>query len=502
MMQHVSNTPLPVAYLAAPDALEDGLRLGGAGVWRWKIDSERLEWTRNLESVHVLPPGSFDGTLASFQRDLHPDDAPQVWHEIMASIKTGAPYRAVYRTAPRPNAPEIWIETCGGVTTATDGSRYLTGICMDVSERVRGERQLERRLAQQHAVASFGSFALNEEDFQKVLDEAVRVAADVLQVPLTKVLEFAETAEHLILRAGIGWAEGLVGQGEVGIDLASQAGYTLMAKSPVIVRDLRSETRFSGPQLLHDHGVRSGVSVVIPGSNTRPFGVFGIHAPVLRDFDQTDAEFLQSLANIIAGAARQVAAAEHRMLLVREMAHRAGNLMQLVSSIAGQTFSGNPDIKVARDSFSARLSALARSNYVISQGGWTSTRFLELFEETLRPFEQRIEMKGRDVLLPPELCFDLGLVLHELATNSVKYGTLGKDQGTVSVFWSYARRSDGTRLFQFTWDDPHSDSEAPPQGTGFGSKLMNALVEAKWHGALAIDQAPNFRVTVEIPVPH
>ena len=59
-----------------------------------------------------------------------------------------------------------------------------------------------------NARSSFGSYALNEDDFPKVLDEALRVAAEALRVPLTKVLEFAETAEHLVLRAGIGWAEG------------------------------------------------------------------------------------------------------------------------------------------------------------------------------------------------------------------------------------------------------------------------------------------------------
>ena len=137
--------------------------------------------------------------------------------------------------------------------------------------------------------------------------------------------------------------------------------YALMEKGPVIVRDLRSETRFSGPQLLHDHKVRSGMSVVIPGPTARPFGVFGIHDRTMRPFDQTDAEFLQSLANIVAGAVRQSAASAHRMLLVREMAHRAGNMLQLVSSIAAQTFKSNADPQLARKSFSDRLSALNRN---------------------------------------------------------------------------------------------------------------------------------------------
>ncbi|MDX5402042.1 MAG: GAF domain-containing protein [Rhodobacterales bacterium] len=500
MADIAGSEPVRSTYLDAPGALEDGLRLGGAGVWRWRIDSADLDWTRNLESVHKLPQGTFDGTIASFQRDIHPEDAPQVWQAIAASIDSGAPYRAVYRTAPRAGMQDVWIETSGGVVTEADGTRYLTGICLDVTERVRHEQQLRRRLAQQNAISRFGAFALNEGDMQKVLEEAVRIAARVLEVPLTKILEFSPSGEHLVLRAGVGWADGLLGQAEVGMERESQAGYTLMAQAPVIVADLRRETRFNGPQLLHDHQVRSGISVVIPGASARPFGVFGIHDRVPRDFDQTDAEFLESLAHIVAGAARQAAAADHRMLLLREMAHRAGNMLQLVSSIAAQTFNGDQDPRRARKSFSDRLSALGRSNYVVSRGGWTMTRFSELVEETLKPFGTRVVAEGRDILLPPELCFDMGLVLHELATNSVKYGTLGQEDGAVRVTWSYGSGADGGRPVHFSWVDPLSRSGDAPAGSGFGSQLMSALVEAKWKGEVTVVETDGYRATVTVPL--
>lgn len=500
MNSNADNQPSQVTYLVEASALEDGLRLGGAGVWRWWINSEELDWTRNLESIHNLPAGSFDATLASFQRDIHPDDAQDVWQKIVASIETGEPFQAVYRTAPRSDGDEVWIETSGGVDSTPDGSRYLTGICQDVTSRVRNEQHLLRRLAQHRAIARFGSFALNEDDLQTVLEEAVRVAAEVLQVPLTKILEFAESAEHLVVRAGKGWADGLVGHGEVSIEQASQAGYTLKSKEPVIVADLRSETRFSGPQLLHDHEVRSGISVVIPGSTARPFGVFGIHDRTLRCFDRTDAEFLQSLANIVAGAVRHAAAADHRMLLVREMTHRAGNMLQLVNSIAAQTFSADLDPQLARKSFSDRLSALGRSNYVVSQGGWTSTRFSELVEETLKPFGNRISVEGRDILLQPELCFDMGLALHELATNSIKYGTLGMDDGAVRVNWAYRLDQDDARSFRFEWDDPLSIPNSTATGTGFGAKFIHALVETKWNGVVTVSDGSGYRITWEIPL--
>lgn len=488
-----------VSFLSDACALEEGLHLGGVGIWRWKINSDQLQWTRNLENVHHLPPNSFDGSLSSFQRDLHEDDAERVWQQIRKSVETGTPYRAVYRTSPRAGVGELWIETSGGVATDDSGVRYLTGVCLDVTDRIRNERKLERRLAQQHAVARFGSLALSHDDLQDVLDGAVKIAADVLEVPLAKILQFADTADHLVLRAGLGWQEGLVGHGVVGIERASQAGYTLLQDEPVIVHDLTTEKRFDGPKLLHDHGVRSGMSVVIPGQKGRPFGVFGIHSRDVRSFDEADAEFLQSLAHIVAGAARHAEAADHRMLLVREMAHRAGNMLQLVNSIAGQTFVAAADHQLARQTFSDRLSALARSNYVIARGGWTATPFADLVEETLKPFGNRVVTKGRNVLLPPELCFDMGLVLHELATNSAKYGALGTEAGTVEIAWSLTSNKDGTSLLEVRWEDPLPSSSTAEKGTGFGSKLMSALIERKWNGMVEIPEGLNFKMRMEVP---
>lgn len=121
------------------------------------------------------------------------------------------------------------------------------------------------------------------------------------------------------------------------------------------------------------------------------------------------------------------------MLLIREMSHRAGKMLQLVSSIAAQTFRHAPDPDSAREAFNQRLSSSARANQAIAQQGWVSTRLQLVVEQTLSPFADRIRMTGRDVCLPLELCFDLGLVLNELCTNAVKYGSLGRRDGEVTL---------------------------------------------------------------------
>jgi len=497
------DTAKPSRVLRDADVLLEGLRLGRVGVWRWKVGTDVVEWTENLESVHRLPPGAFDGTLASFRNDLHPDDAEAVWRAIRHSLETGKPYYVRYRAAPRAGRDALWIEANGGVVSSAGGERWLTGICRDVSDEVAYEHELERRFEQQKAVVELGSFALTQTQFQPVADRAAQVAAQVLDVPLVEILQFSDSADHLVLKAGVGWREGYVGRAMTGVETASQAGYTLATGGPVVVTDLASETRFTPPELLTSHGATSGVTVVIAGERDRPFGVFGVHTVVPRRFDDADTEFLTALANIVANAARQIAAVEQRTLLMREMAHRAGNMLQLVSTLAHQTFQPDADIDAAKRAFSERLASLSRANHLVARGGWSRTRFRALAREALETFAGRIAFEGRDVLLPPELCFDLSLILHELSTNAAKYGALSRDQGQVDVSWQISPSgAQEAYTFRLEWSDPFTGQPQQARGrAGFGTKLMRLLIERKWKGTIE-EQAggEGYRFAFTIPL--
>lgn len=498
------------AHLTNGAMILPGLRLAGVGVWRWRLADGRLKWTDNIESAADASHEALGGALASLGRDVHPDDAERVRAAIERTLATGEPYRVVYRAAPREGREPVWLEACGGLLHDPRDGVVLTGVRQDVTNRVRDERELAARLLQQKAIERLGSFALSEERFQIVLERAVETVAEVLGAPMAKILQFADSADHLVLKAGVGWRGGLVGVAAVGADMESQAGFTLMSPEPVVVRDMATETRFSGPKLLLDHGVRSGASVVIPGPGPgpRPFGVLGVHDSALRDFTDGDVEFLVSVSNIVANAARQKAAHDQRYLLLREMAHRSGNMLQLVSTIANQTFGEGADVGVARHSFSARLGSLARANYLVAQGGWTSTRVAALLAETLEPFRDRIDFRGRDILLPPDLCFDLGLIVHELATNSAKYGALADGEGRVHVTWELRREAaeapDGeTReRFSLVWADGSPHAGPPSPGGGFGSRLLRALVERKWGGEIETSHEGGYRFRMELGVPR
>ncbi|MBV8212264.1 MAG: PAS domain S-box protein [Verrucomicrobia bacterium] len=157
----------------------------------------------------------------------------------------------------------------------------------------------ENRARQQSAVAELSRRALEGRDLTSVLDDAVSIVTKVLDVEFCKILELAEDA--LSLRAGAGWKEGTVGKISLPIGLGSHGGFTLLSNSPVVVEDLRTETRFQAPAFFLDHGVRSGISVIIHGRG-KPYGVLGAHTGRQRSFTGDDVHFLQSVADVLAAA--------------------------------------------------------------------------------------------------------------------------------------------------------------------------------------------------------
>jgi PAS domain S-box-containing protein len=182
------------------------------------------------------------------------------------------------------------------------GVSFTNSVSLDEDKlRDQGDEKTRERVRQQEAIADLGRQAVGGGALSELLRMVTELVAEVLGVEFCKVLELLPGKDALFLRAGVGWQDGLVGQVMVSAGTNSQAGYTLLCKEPVIVNDLRTEERFNGPPLLRDHGVVSGMSVII-GRSDRPFGVLGAHTAKARAFSRDDIHFLQAAANVLSQA--------------------------------------------------------------------------------------------------------------------------------------------------------------------------------------------------------
>ncbi|HEX8202272.1 MAG TPA: ATP-binding protein, partial [Isosphaeraceae bacterium] len=178
------------------------------------------------------------------------------------------------------------------------GRRYFTGVVRDITERKRAEHALADHARQRAALAELGQKALASLAPQQLMDQVVAELARVLDVEYAAILELLPDSQTLRVSSGVGWREGVVGQAIVGAGSESQAGYTLASDAPVIVTDLGREARFRGSALQHDHGIRSGMSVIIRGCEG-PWGVLSIHTARPREFTDENVYLIQAAANLL-----------------------------------------------------------------------------------------------------------------------------------------------------------------------------------------------------------
>ncbi len=171
----------------------------------------------------------------------------------------------------------------------------------DMTQRQQAEASLRARVNQQEVVARLGLRALEGGDLQSLMQEVAAQLAETIRTEYVEILELMPDGKTLLLRAGVGWHAGLVGTSTVDAGADSQGGFTLLANEPVIVEDLRTETRFNGSWLLKQHQVVSGMSVVI-GGKEGAWGALGADTQQRRSFTMDDIHFLQSLANLLASA--------------------------------------------------------------------------------------------------------------------------------------------------------------------------------------------------------
>src|SRR5262245_47595918 len=202
-----------------------------------------------------------------------------------------------------------------------------------------GDRALGLRIRQQEILAELGVLALKGTPFNDLLREAVRLSAQGLEAEFCKVLEYMPAQNRLLMRAGVGWDEGLVGTATIGADLASPSGYALHTGKPVISNHLASEERFRTPDLLAAHGVRRAINVILQGDGA-PYGVLEVDSRSAGEFSERDIAFLQGAANVLGMAIERQrqeqalkTALEHNQVLLKEINHRVKNSLQMVANM-------------------------------------------------------------------------------------------------------------------------------------------------------------------------
>jgi two-component sensor histidine kinase len=177
-------------------------------------------------------------------------------------------------------------------------------------------------------------------------------------------------------------------------------------------------------------------------------------------------------------------AQEQLAVVAREMQHRVKNSLAVVGAIAAQSLRGRSDPDAALKAFLGRLHALSSATDLTLRRHFTEVALGELVEVIIKPYSDDqsapFTLAGDDVTLPASYATSLGMVLHELCTNAVKYGSLSVPSGKVEIAWTIA----GGTSVSLTWRERGGPPVAAPKNRGFGTKLFEQLVAAELNGSL------------------
>jgi PAS domain S-box-containing protein len=492
-----SDTFFPdIATIAA------ALKAGEIGIWSWDMATNAVSWSSNMEAIHGLPPGSFDGTYAFFERDIHEADRAKVRDAVGGALTSGRPYWVRYRIAPRDKREDCWIEASGTIIFKDGVAVRMVGVCRDVSDGIKLEEELRSRAKQQEALAQLGERALAETDIERLLNDVVSTVATTLSADFVKVLELMPGDNDLLLRAGFGWKSGCVGSIVLSKERDDYARYILGAVAPVITDDFAIEARFTSPQYIRAHSCVSGMTTVIAGQDGRAYGVLGVCAAKRRQFGARDSSFLAAVANLVAGAIQRQQLEQRQELMIRELRHRSGNLFSQLLALFSQTARTSRSMAELTTNYHARVMALANAHRLITEAGWKSTSLNELLRVLLAPFLDRISLSGPNVDLEPDPTFSLSAALHELASNAIKHGSLSRPQGRLELSWSVAPTRRGMTL-TFDWLERHGPPARRPRRTGFGSRLIGLVIERQMNGEVQMSYGKDgFSVRLIVPLTH
>jgi diguanylate cyclase (GGDEF)-like protein/PAS domain S-box-containing protein len=280
---------------------------GAAADYRLLVESTTDFWAQVSASAHFLEISprcqevtgwSPEELRGRNMRELaHPDDLAKVAVAHAEAMDAEHSARAVLRMACK-DGTHVWLEsTAQPLRDEHNRVGAFQVVFRDVTARVQAEEQLVRHARQHEALAHLGQFALANHDLSKLLEEVVALVMRTLEVELSGVLKLREDEDSLDILAHSGeWNQPLT---KLPVE-ATQAGYALITRAPVISEDLPNETRFNSDGLLAA-GMRSGMDALIEGPE-RPFGVLSAHSSKPRQFNTDDINFLVAVANVISAA--------------------------------------------------------------------------------------------------------------------------------------------------------------------------------------------------------
>jgi PAS domain S-box-containing protein len=443
---------------------EERLRLAqlktGVGIWDWNVRTGKVTWTRELEAIFGLEPGSVAG-YADFRDRVHSDDIDAVEAQRDAAVRRHETFSLEFRII-RPDGQVRWISASGGAVydEATGEPVRVLGNNTDITKRKLAEQALAERNAQfdlARKAARVGTYAYDTSSTTVQLSEA---SAAIFGLPpsTTEI-----TADNLRSRV-----------------------------HPDDVRRLDAERRRAFKERQAE--LSSEFSIVRPGGQMR-----WIEARSMISYAGGRA---CRVIGVFIDVTERRQAEDHKSLLIAELDHRVKNILACVAAVAEQT----RDTTSSMDDFvkvlEGRIKSLAKTHSILSRNRWQGVSITELVRGELAPCmkDSNTQIDGPDVELAAKAAQSLSMVLHELATNAAKHGAWSNRHGRVSVRWRKHFDGEATSKLVLDWREEGGPPVNVTNYVGYGTSVIREIVPYELGGTVDHELLTGgVRCRVEVP---
>jgi len=340
---------------------------------------------------------------------------------------------------------------------------------------VNSQKQMTAELEDMRRLNELSTLLVREENkFETCYDEITKTAIAISGADKGNLQLFDETSRSLRIVAQQGFQEEFLKFFEsVDDHAAASCGTAMVSSEQVVVDDVLTSKIFVGQpaqKVLLDAEVRAVMSTPLRSSKGNLLGIISTHYS--RPGHPSERQL--RLTNILARQAADYLERKHseqvQQTIVLELQHRSNNLLAVIQSIAQRSLAGSH----LKKAFEARLQALARANRALLKSNWGGVDLTQLVRSEIEAFSRRASISGVSVLLSPQQAQNFTLALHELATNSAKYGALSKTTGKVQASWTIKPSQSGSVL-KFRWQESGGPPVKQPVYEGFGTQLLKAV---------------------------
>lgn len=244
------------------------------------------------------------------------------------------PYSADYRVTLRDGRRSEMRSRASIIFDQSGAPAKLLTVVQDITEQKILERELLLHGERHEAIANLSQYALEGLDIAHLLSSAEQFVRAILRSTFCEIS--TPTSSGLLLCAGGGWPDGVVGRHVSPFDLQVPAGYVLGTGEMVVVEDFHGDDRFLPSALLQDHSVRSALTVAIPGHLDKPWGVLGAYDAAPRAFSADDVNFVRAVANILGSAIQRKRFEEELSARARQQSAIAALGLRAVAGVDGE----------------------------------------------------------------------------------------------------------------------------------------------------------------------